>query len=238
MVIFLGGAGEKDLVCPAQEVTDLHDKKMKLPGSRIFASGNERTPIRINQNGQQYGIKLRPTHVMTLLYDLVNDSMQDRIFYITMTYEVSSDASIKPVTTAWMDVTGDCGGSYVNAREGQFDLKNPGWTSTINGHFLSATGHGHDGVTLVTLTKNNQTVCAADQIYGRRAQFVEGAKTMNPGLKHISDTGSCVDFGEIKKGDVLNIVAKYDTPKFPLSKVMGEVQELMGISVVYIAPSA
>jgi hypothetical protein len=44
MVIFLGGAGEKDLVCPAQEVTDLHDKKMKLPGSRIFASGNERTP--------------------------------------------------------------------------------------------------------------------------------------------------------------------------------------------------
>lgn len=58
---------------------------------------------------------------------------------------------------------------------------------------------------------------------------------MNPGLVHISDTGSCVDFGDIKTGDVMKIVSTYDTTKHALNKMMdGKEQEIMGISQVYI----
>lgn len=58
---------------------------------------------------------------------------------------------------------------------------------------------------------------------------------MNPGMTHISDTGSCVDFGDIKPGDVMKIVATYDTTQHALNKMMnGETQEIMGISQVYI----
>lgn len=56
-------------------------------------------------------------------------------------------------------------------------------------------------------------------------------------VKHISDTGVCMDFGAIKKGDQLEIDAIYETSKYGLNKMMGKYSPLMGISVVYVAPA-
>lgn len=75
---------------------------------------------------------------------------------------------------AWLDVTGNCGISYVKARNGKFDLQNSGWRSTVSGRLLSATGHVHDGGAVVKLYKNGQAICTSDQIYGRRVGYTEG----------------------------------------------------------------
>jgi hypothetical protein len=56
-------------------------------------------------------------------------------------------------------------------------------------------------------------------------------------VKHISDTGSCMNFGTIKIGDKIEVDAMYDTSKFGLNKLMGKYVELMGISLVYVAPA-
>jgi len=151
-------------------------------------------------------------------------------------WEYTTDPSYKPVTMAWIDVTGNCGISYVAPKQGAYTLSNaPSWRSTVSGNLLSATGHVHDGGVQVDLTLDGQTVCRSPQIYGRRAGYTESADGMNPGLAHISDTGSCMDFGTIRKGQTLSIKADYDTTAHPLNKMMdGKTQEIMGISQVYI----
>jgi hypothetical protein len=44
----------------------------------------------------------------------------------------------------WTDVTG-CGSSEAKAFEGTYELRSPGWKSTIGGVMLSTWGHVHDG---------------------------------------------------------------------------------------------
>ncbi|KAF1815741.1 hypothetical protein P152DRAFT_471140 [Eremomyces bilateralis CBS 781.70] len=223
MVLSLMGLGNKDLVCPVMIGTQ-----------RIFASGNERTPVRINGK-YKYGIKVGAGDSMMLLYDLVNDLDKKRNYYIVMKYETTTDREYKAVSMAWLDVTGNCGTSSVKPRNGQYDLQNSGWTSSVSGRLLSATGHVHDGGKVVKLYKNGEVICTSDQIYGRRVGYTEGQDAMNPGLTHISDTTSCIDFGDVRSGDKLKIVATYDTEAHALNKMMdGEEQEIMGISQVYI----
>ena len=56
-------------------------------------------------------------------------------------------------------------------------------------------------------------------------------------MAHISDTGSCVGFGEVKVGDSLSIGAKYNTTQQPLNKKMSGVGNapIMGICQVSLA---
>lgn len=53
-------------------------------------------------------------------------------------------------------------------------------------------------------------------------------------MAHISDTGSCVDFGDVKVGDTLGIGAVYNTSTHPLNKAMSGFWNaaIMGISQV------
>jgi hypothetical protein len=45
----------------------------------------------------------------------------------------------------WADVTG-CGTSEAKPIEGTYELRSPGWKSTISGVMLSTLGHVHDGM--------------------------------------------------------------------------------------------
>jgi len=184
-----------------------------------------------------YGIKLNSGDNLAVLYDIINNANKDRTYYITMTYEYVTNPSYKAVSMAWLDVTGDCGISYVAPREGKYTLTNgPNqWKSTVSGSLLSATGHVHDGGIVVNIKKNGEQICSSPQIYGRRNGYVESADGQNPDLAHISNTGSCMDFGTVKKGDTMVIDAVYDTTAHPLNKMMdGSLQEIMGITQVYI----
>jgi len=69
MVIALNGK-RRDTVCPIEPM-------------RIFASGNERTPVRMN-NRLKYGIRMEAADSMGIVYDLVNNAEKQRTFYITM----------------------------------------------------------------------------------------------------------------------------------------------------------
>ncbi|QDS71998.1 hypothetical protein FKW77_001751 [Venturia effusa] len=252
VVMYQAGEGEKDLVCPYQ------------PAKRTFASGNERTPIRISADGK-YGIRVGATSRFSLLYDIVNESDKPVSYYITITYEFSSDKSIKPAEVIYLDVTGNCGMSYVAPRDGKYTISNsPGYTSAISGKLLAATGHGHDGVAAVQIKVANKTVCESQALYGKRAGYtakpmadmpgmtpgMTGMPSMShgsspaqdpstlksqPSIKHISDTSICKDFGEVKAGEEVVIEAMYDTDTYGLNKLMGQFVELMGISLVYVA---
>ncbi|RDI85797.1 hypothetical protein Vi05172_g3971 [Venturia inaequalis] len=270
IVMYQAGSGERDLVCPLQ------------PAKRTFASGNERTPIRVSADGK-YGIKVGATSRFSLLYDVVNESDKPVSYYITITYEYSSDTSIKPADVIYLDVTGNCGIAYVPARDGNFTLTNsPGYASDISGKLLSATGHGHDGVTTVNVKLGGKAICESAQLYAGRPGYTSKPMDNMPGMsgmhdmhdmpaapssaasgestgmvggmaagssstpatikseasvKHISDTGVCMDFGTFKEGDMFEIDAVYDTKKNGLNKAMGQFVDLMGISLVYVAPA-
>jgi len=131
---------------------------------------------------------------------------------------------------AWLDI-GGCGPSDYPARDGEFEVKSPGWTATYSGRLLSAKGHTHDGGDEVTVYKNGQPVCNSPQLYGGEPAWIDNMK-----VAHISNTGSCVDFGYLEPGDSLVIGARYNTSAHPLSKSMHGTgaAPIMGISQVYI----
>ncbi|TID20910.1 hypothetical protein E2P81_ATG05541 [Venturia nashicola] len=246
IVMYQAGYEERDLACGLQ------------PAKRTFASGNERTPIRVSADGK-YGIKVGTDSRFSLLYDLVNESNKPVSYYITITYEYSSDESIKPAEVIYLDVTGDCGIASVPPKDGSFTLTNsPGYLSPIGGKLLSATGHGHDGVDSVKVKIGGKVVCESQQIYAKRPGYEAKPMPDMPGMtgghsdmsmapkepinseasvKHISNTGICMDFGTFKAGDMFEVDAVYDTKKHGLNKMMGQFVDLMGISLVYVAPA-
>ncbi|KAK2789530.1 hypothetical protein FQN52_006058 [Onygenales sp. PD_12] len=154
MVLAENGLLMFDPVCPV------------MPIKRIYASGNERSVARTN-GVDKYGIHVEGR--LGMLVDLMNMSDQDQEYYVTMTYEFISGeaaAGYKPVTVAWLDVTGNCPISYVPAKEGSYELKSRGWRSTISGRLLFAYGHEHSGGTNTTIYLNGEPVCVSQMQYG------------------------------------------------------------------------
>jgi hypothetical protein len=75
-----------------------------------------------------------------------------------------------------------------------------------------------DGGVKVELVQNGKVACSSKQLYAnRRGGFVElnnGSviKSMvMPTGTHISDNAVCKDFGTVKKGDIMQVVAYYDS---------------------------
>ncbi|KAF2231815.1 hypothetical protein EV356DRAFT_578880 [Viridothelium virens] len=243
IVAYDTGLGERDTVCGATGLEPL----------RVFASGNERAVVRINGN-YAYGIKVDTGDTMALLYELMNMSDQDQKYVITITYEwlpatSSVGQTYKAANMAWLDVTG-CGDSEVTAQEGVYTLSSPGWRSTVSGKLLSALGHVHDGGVDVTVYVNGNPVCVSQQLYGRKPGYnstmdmdsstmsASGSALDSMARTHISDAGSCANFGEVNVGDELMIEAHYNTNLHPLDMGMGaqagQPMDIMGISQVYI----
>jgi len=137
----------------------------------------------------------------------------------------------KAVKMAWLDITG-CGTSDYPAKVGNYEVKSPAWRTSFSGRLVSATGHEHDGGSEVNIYKNGKSVCNSAQIYGRKPAWVGGMEGLK--IAHISDTGSCVDFGDLKIGDSLAIGAKYNTTAHSLNKKMSGAgnSPIMGIAQV------
>jgi len=149
----------------------------------------------------------------------------------------------------WNDIAGCISTSEVPARQGVYSLTSRPWRATKNYKLLSATGHEHDGGTMVTVFKNGRPICESAQMYGRRPGYTESSMSGMGGMggmgggmggsmamSHISDTGSCVDFGNLMMGETLTIKADYDTNAHPLMKRMSGVgnEPIMGILQVYL----
>jgi hypothetical protein len=117
---------------------------------RLFASGNERTPLDISKltiNGKKAGYFIGKEDHFRFIVDMMNMNMDDRVVYLTMTYDFidgklpTGYQNIKPV---WLDVD-QCGMSEVEAPEGQrqFSVDSKPWTPNIEGNIVSLFGHLH-----------------------------------------------------------------------------------------------
>jgi len=228
MVVSVRGTGKSNPVCST----------MSIMGARWFASGNERAVMRTNLDGN-WGLPLNRGDSISMIVDLMNTATTSKSLYLTVTYEyVSGTSNYKEAQVAWLDVTG-CGASEVSARgrSGAFSLKSNGWRSSLSGPMLYATGHVHDGGTDTVILQNGREVCKSVQLYGRTADYMgegHGGHKKRAPSAHISDSCACRNFGQLRSGDNIQVVANYDTNKYPLAMHGGEVEGIMGISRIVV----
>ena len=111
MVLLAGGGGRTDLMCPA----GFGGVSGSQFTERIFASGNERTPV--DFTGSSLGVKLGSSDQLHLVADLMNIKTSPQTVYIKIEYkwatgtDNTSRTGVRPV---WLDVDG-CGDSEYNA---------------------------------------------------------------------------------------------------------------------------
>lgn len=121
---------------------------------RIFASGNERTPIDFagsGVNGGKIGYHLKQSDTLKFIVDLMNMNMDDRTMYMTLTWDVVANPSkdyvhARPI---WFDVD-QCALSEVSVTEKmlkdkKFTITSESWTPNLEGDIVIMGGHLHDG---------------------------------------------------------------------------------------------
>jgi len=233
--IVLVAAGQKDGMCPGQAAS--------FGGRRIYNGGNERVPIRMNSR-MKYGLDLQNAR-LTGQGEVMSESSKPITVYMTMLFEwvPKSTPGYRAALDNYVDVT-NCGFSSFPARTGVYTKKGNPWTMKENAHLLFATGHVHDGGVKVELLQNGKVACSSKQLYAnRRGGFVEPnsgsvIKSMvMPTGTHISDNAVCKDFGTVKKGDIMQVVAYYDSDTHVQMKTSkGGLEPQMGITHVYLGP--
>lgn len=204
-------------------------------GSGVFwSTGNERAVKRINGDGK-FAHKIVESTSAMMTFELMNESKKDAEYYMRFIYEVLdfNQPEAKGYSGAvgiWMDV-GGCTGSNVPAKQGVYQLESPVYKVSTPGRLLEASGHLHgmltlsldvvcgleltrriDGGTHIDIIHNGKVLCTPRVLYGRTPGTREPADSPHAGMQHISDTTSCRDFGKVKAGDELKLIAYYGKP--------------------------
>jgi len=250
MVLFSIGPGRTDATCGQNGMALPHF----LVGSsargaeRLLASGNERTFI--NFPGWGYnnaGYKLKSQDKFALIVDLMNENMEDKLVYMTLTYDFvpGNGTGFRDVKPVWFDVA-QCLTSEVwpPKQNGQFTLTAPTWTANFDGEIIGMAGHVHDGGQLVTLEVDGQPICRSQASYGGDPQFVAGKALSHHGsaTEHVSKMSICVNeslgIKRVSKGQRWILKADYDYDK---SKGMlhdnGRQENIMGIAIMFAMTS-
>ncbi|KAE9963117.1 hypothetical protein EG327_001675 [Venturia inaequalis] len=190
----------------------------------VYNSGNERPPVRLNTK-HKFGMRVDSEDTFSAAGELMNMSNETKVVYATTIYEVIP-----------LETPGD-----VPAKDGSYNYTSPEWKSPYAGVMLHNDGHGHDGTTHVSLTKNGQEYCNSIQYYGlRNGTFLpkdlatQHAANHGAEMQYISDAVACEDTGRLEKGDVLQTTAHFDESKYPQMTFKGHKENQMGISFVYI----
>jgi Stress up-regulated Nod 19 len=223
---------------------------------RFFASGNERTIVDLSAhslNGKQPGYWVGKEDKFRFIVDLMNMNMDDRVVYLTMTYDyIPGKLPDGWVNTkaVWLDVN-QCGTSEVAASETErkFAIKSQPWISNIEGSVAWATGHLHDGgVNIELVTGDNNLACDSAAKYGEKPEYIyKTAGKMSNGdeiaEKHISSMSVCRFDGmssySIHKNQTWTLNGYYDYDKFKGNMAEGKPQDIMGIALMFVeAPAA
>jgi hypothetical protein len=124
---------------------------------RVFASGNERTSIILSQWGiNKVGYKINSADKFGLIVDLMNENMEDKIVYLTMTYDYvpghpQDYDSIRPV---WFDVaqclTSEWPAPY---NKGNYTIPSMSWKANFEGDVIGAIGKTLDLFEHIVLLK-------------------------------------------------------------------------------------
>ncbi|KAN0108766.1 hypothetical protein V8E51_008508 [Hyaloscypha variabilis] len=168
--VVLYNTDNEDTVCGTDEF-----------GERFFASGNERSPVSLCNNGtNNTGYYVGPKDNIAFLAELMNTAMENQTAVVTMTYEYlpGLPSSFQKVTPIWLDITG-CGDSEEPAKnDTTFQYTSPVWTANATGRIAAAIGHLHDGGVNLDITQNNSTMCDFEAAYGENPGYID-ASAMN-----------------------------------------------------------
>ncbi len=178
-------------------------------GKRLFASGDERTPIRLPDG---FGFKVEPGPWVGVIELMNHSDTPQVVFYETVVHHVpASTPNMKPVTPVWLDVD-NCAFSEYAVPAGR-SATPWSWTSTLTGRIVAGGGHVHAGGVGLTLDNatTNARICSSRAIYG--SGVFEGMVT---GMS----TCSWDSLGALRAGDTLTMTSLYDAPK-PMNDVMG-----------------
>jgi hypothetical protein len=247
MVLINSGPGRSDPTCDWLPISPPHMIAGAFPktSERLFASGNERTKVILqNWDFQKVGYKINKRDKFSMIVDLMNENMQDKVVYLTMTYDIVDGNpedydNVKPV---WFDVaqclTSEWPAPYNN---GSYTVPSTTWVANVEGDVLGAIGHLHDGGQRVTLDVDGKQICSSDAAYGEKPEFVSPMTMGHAGsaTSHISSMTACVnnDIGikEVKKGQVWQLKADYDYDKNKGDlHENGKQENVMGIAIMWI----
>jgi hypothetical protein len=246
LVMFNVGPGREDLTCSHRDVSLPHVSigATSRNSERFFASGNERTiGIFPDWGVTDVGYKIRSTDSFASLIELMNQNMEDKNVYLTITYDVVDGHPFKDdLKCVWFDIR-QCGSSEVNPPKGQNKFTvDYSWKSTINGQVIGSIGHLHDGGENITLTVDGKNTCNNLARYGTKPEYVQKTAMghhSGGALTHISELPACYGsqfpLKEMKAGQNWTIAANYDfNQNMGMKHEDGDWDSVMGIGIMYV----
>jgi hypothetical protein len=206
-----------DLTCGSNGIGNL--------GERFFASGNERTPVKLPPG---YGYHVGANDRFNFLTELMNMDTTSKTVYVTVTYTYTYNLQ-KPVRPVWLDIN-DCGSSLYSIPKGLSDT-HWDWAVTMPGDIVSIAGHihteGHGVHITATVLPTQQHICTSYPTYGGSPEYIDMMD-----MPYISKMTSCRGNPVISvtRGQKIRIDAVYNSPEAR--------NDVMGIMVAYIHPSS
>lgn len=196
-----------------------------------------------NWNIHNVGYKVKSTDQFALIVDLMNDTEEDQVVYMTITYDIMpTDApgmtNMKPV---WFDVAQCLTSDYPALKQdGAYQLTAPSWKADFDGDILGMAGHLHDGGQNVTIWADDKLVCTSTATYGGSPEYTSiHEHPKGSATEHISKMSLCINdtlnVKELKKGQKWVLKADYDynRNKGDLYDT-GKQETVMGIAIMYV----
>jgi hypothetical protein len=190
-------------------------------GERFFASGNERTPMRLPPG---YGYHVAAADRFNFLADLMNMDEVQKTVYITVTYTYATTpkTAARPV---WLDIN-NCGNSLFSIPAG-WSTTHWDWKVTVPGDVVAMAGHIHTeghGVRIVArVVQTHETICTSTATYGGTPEYYDMMD-----MPYISSMSRCRadPLVTLTKGQTVRINAVYHSPEAR--------DDVMGIMIAYI----
>lgn len=153
------------------------------------------------------------------IVDLMNMNMEDKLVYITMTYDILDGPlpeKWEQVKTIWLDVN-NCMTGEVHApqQNGSFTIKSKSWKPNFEGRILSSTGHLHDGgIATDTMYEEDKSLCHEKARYSETPKFRFSGSQMGDDIvavDHISSMSKCNPATtRLEKSQKWSVVGHYD----------------------------
>ncbi|KAF1811640.1 hypothetical protein P152DRAFT_514786 [Eremomyces bilateralis CBS 781.70] len=254
-VHFVVGEGRTDATCGGEEVSLPHKIIGETPrnAERFFSSGNEKTLAAFYGASRIAGYRLREEDQMAVIVDFMNENMEDKVVYLTVTYDyVEGDpegyADVRPI---WFDIV-KCGTSELpSPRDSDsFEITSPPWTPDFDAEIIGFGGHLHDGGTSVIVSVDGRSIGVSNASY---TEYTVAVPDHDPNrgetghghgsnqTTHLSGMSPIIGTDlierELAKGQKWEIKATYDYGLYEPERGMdGALENIMGIAIMFVIP--
>jgi hypothetical protein len=231
------------------------DAACGMPMDAFFTNGNERElkGFTALDGSFKSGYYVKPNDSFLLYSELMNMDPVDKHVWVTVYYEYlpGRQKDFQNTKAVWIQL-GQCGQPDIDASTGKsvFYMGRPlnskafaetshAWTAKKDGTLVFVSGHEHDGGTYTEIFKNDQLICNSTMQYGGTSAYrqkVNPEMGMKMPTEHISNVSRCFMMGDMKPGDTFKQTSHYNFELHPgMLNNKGELDEIMGISVMYVA---